>query len=170
MLINDKKINAGDLVASDFGLYQHLSIVSDHCSENGLPMLISATSRTGTVKEEDWHTVTRNKHTYITQTDSPYSVEKRLALARAQINNWEYSLFGSNCENFARGIMSGGNPVSSAQVMAATVGVAAAALIVGANSSNAPKTAIGFLTLLTVSVAAFVYLAKADEKTNNAAC
>ena len=167
MLINSKKINAGDLVASDFGLYQHFSIASDRCSENGLPMLISATKRTGTVKEEDWNTVTQGKHTYIVQTDSVYSVEKRLTLARAQINNWKYSLFSSNCENFARGIMSGGNPASSVQVAAAITGAITTVLVV-AKSSNETKTTICFLSLL--GAAASVYLAKADEKTNNAEC
>ena len=44
-----QNFNTGDIVGTDFIVYQHWSLVSDSFCKNGLPTLISATNRTGTV-------------------------------------------------------------------------------------------------------------------------
>ena len=43
----------GAAVITDFGPYDHYSIVSDRLGQDGKPMLISHTQRNGTVKEEE---------------------------------------------------------------------------------------------------------------------
>lgn len=57
-----QNLNAGDIVVSNFDVYQHWSLVSDSLCEKGLPMLISATKRNGTVQEESWDVVTQGKY------------------------------------------------------------------------------------------------------------
>ena len=59
-------IMPGDVVATDFGVYQHLSVVSNIVDETGKNKLISATKRTGAVKEENWDLVTQGRSTYKT--------------------------------------------------------------------------------------------------------
>ncbi|CAH8206859.1 lecithin retinol acyltransferase family protein [Vibrio aestuarianus] len=131
-------VKAGDIVVSDFGIYQHWSLVSDTFCEKGLPMLISATKRNGTVKEEPWHVVTQGKHTYPVKDTYERSVNEVLELARSQIDTWKYSLSERNCEHFTK--WATGIKVSSTQVVAGVSGAALGASLVGLCSEN-PKFA-----------------------------
>jgi hypothetical protein len=115
-----QNFNAGDIVVTDFGVYQHWSLVSDALCKNGLPMLISATKRNGTVQEEPWAVVTQGKHTYIAKKESQYSVMHTLQQARSQIGKWKYSLLDNNCEHFVK--WATGLKVSSTQVVAGRSG------------------------------------------------
>nr|VFJ91565.1 MAG: Lecithin retinol acyltransferase [Candidatus Kentron sp. LFY] len=124
-------VEAGDVVATDFGLYTHLSLVTDRFSDTGKPMLISASGRTGTVLEKDWDVVTEGRKTWITKTKvkSLMSVHEVLARAREQIGEWSYSVTGKNCEHFINWAM--GLEVTSAQVKAGAAGAAIGAAAVG---------------------------------------
>lgn len=129
--MNRIKVNPGDVVATDFGPYQHLSLVSDKQCKDGMPMLISATKRTGTVKEETWAKTTENKHTYVVDKPSTKEVENILYDARSRINVWKYFLSSRNCEHFVNWSL--GLKMESVQVtntiVAAFVGLAFSVLI-----------------------------------------
>ncbi|MDF9401348.1 lecithin retinol acyltransferase family protein [Vibrio sp. 1180_3] len=133
-----QNLTAGDIVVSNFGVYQHWSLVSDSFCEKGLPMLISATKRNGTVQEESWDVVTQGKHTYPAEVTYDRSVPEVLELARSQIGKWKYSLTDRNCEHFAK--WATGLKVSSTQVVAGTAGAVLGAGLVGLCSEN-PKFA-----------------------------
>lgn len=134
--LNTLKVQAGDVVVSNFGAYQHWSIVSDLVCDKGMPMLISATKRHGTVKEESWEKVTQGKRTYIAQVQCNMSVEDLLFNARSQIDNWVYSLTSKNCEHFVK--WAARIEVSSKQVAATTTGAVLGATFVGMCAEN-PK-------------------------------
>ncbi len=147
-------IHTGDIVVSNFGVYQHWSIVSDTFCENGFPMLISATKRTGTVKEETWDIVTQGKHTYPAKVNYDRPVTEVLELARSKIGSWNYSVSDRNCEHFAK--WATGLKVSSTQIVAGTTGAVLGASLVGICSEN-PKFAkflTGALALGTLAVIA----------------
>ncbi|WP_417446395.1 lecithin retinol acyltransferase family protein [Kangiella sp.] len=129
-------LKAGDIIVSDFGFYQHWSIVSDTFCDKGIPMLISATERNGTVKEEPWDIVTQGKHSYPIQARYIIPVNVALSLAKSQIGKWKYSVISSNCEHFVRWATR--LNVSSTQVIAGTSGVAAGLLLVALFAKN-PK-------------------------------
>ncbi|MGF1805846.1 lecithin retinol acyltransferase family protein [Aliivibrio sifiae] len=120
----------GDLIKSNFGGYDHWSIVSDSLCENGKFKLISATKRNGTVKEEEWDVVVNDKYTVVSNVESKYSPCETIANARSQIDSWKYSLFNNNCEDFV--YWASGINISSKQVVGsvtgATIGTAAVAL------------------------------------------
>lgn len=97
-----QNIKAGDIVVSNFSVYQHWSLVSDSLCGKGLPMLISATKRTGTVQEESWDIVTQGKHTYPAEISYDRPVSEVLEHARTQIGKWKYSVTDYNCEHFAK--------------------------------------------------------------------
>jgi hypothetical protein len=59
--MNTLEVQAGDVVVTTFGMDQHWSLVSDKFCSLGKNMLISATKRTGTVREEPWDDVTQGK-------------------------------------------------------------------------------------------------------------
>ena len=99
--MNYLEVNAGDVVVTQFDIYQHWSIVSDQCCSLGKNMLISATKRTGTVQEEPWDDVTQGKQTYISDVSTEKSIPQVLSDARSQIGSWKYSLTDGNCEHFA---------------------------------------------------------------------
>lgn len=111
----------GDIVVTNFGSYQHYSIISDRCDASGQFMLISATSRNGTVLEESFETVTQGKHSYIAKIESSLDAEQRLARARAQCQRWSYHLVNANCEHFAHWVL--GEKAQSKQVKLALRGV-----------------------------------------------
>lgn len=131
-------VKAGDIVVSDFGVYQHWSVVSDALCEKGLPMLISATKRNGTVEEEPWNIVTQGKYTYPAEVTYDRPVSEVLRLARLKIGDWKYSLADNNCEHFAK--WATGLKVSSTQVVAGATGAVLGASLVGLCSEN-PKFA-----------------------------
>ncbi|MDH5925917.1 lecithin retinol acyltransferase family protein [Vibrio lentus] len=133
-----KNLNAGDIVVSNFGVYQHWSLVSDVLCEKWLPMLISATQRNGTVQEESWDIVTKGEHTYLTEVTYDRPVPEVLEVARSQIGKWKYSLTDRNCEHFAK--WATGLKMSSTQVIAGATGAVLGASLVGLCSEN-PKFA-----------------------------
>lgn len=119
-----KNVKPGDIIVSDFGIYQHWSIVSDTlCSKNKY-MLISATNRNGTVREETWDEVTKGSNSYIVDLGSRDNLCKRdiLLKAKSYIGTWKYSLFNNNCEHFINFIVN--NELKSNQLTGATLGLA----------------------------------------------
>jgi hypothetical protein len=58
--MNTLEVQAGDVVVTTFGMDPHWSLVSDKFCSLGKNMLISATKRTGTVREEPWDDVTQS--------------------------------------------------------------------------------------------------------------
>lgn len=147
-------VKPGDVVVSQFGPYQHWSIVSDKMCSMGKYMLISATKRTGTVAEETWDTVTQGKTTYVANITSNKPIISILADARSQIGKWAYSVSSKNCEHFAK--WSSGLEFSSTQVKAgvggAVTGAAAIALL--AENPNAIKILSGAIVLAGIAVLA----------------
>lgn len=122
-----KNVKPGDIVVSDFGIYQHWSIVSDAiCSKNKY-MLISATNRCKTVREESWDEVTKGKNTYIVDLGHSLSVKEILLKARSYIGIWDYSLFSRNCEHFINLIV--GNKIKSNQVEGAVLGLVVGTMV-----------------------------------------
>lgn len=153
-------VKPGDVVVSDFGVYQHWSLVTDQVCEQGSPMLISATKRNGTVKEEKWIDVTQGKYTYVTNISFDRPLIDVLADARSQIGSWVYSVTNNNCEHFVKKIT--GLKVTSKQVTAGITGAAAGATLVATLSEN-PK-AIKILGVAALIGGIAVLAAKATEK------
>ena len=153
-------VSPGDVVVTNFGIYQHWSLVTDRVCELGNYMLISATKRNGTVQEEPWHVVTDNKETYVAEIETSYSVQQVLANARSQIGQWVYSVTDRNCEHFVK--WASGLKMSSTQVKAGVGGAVAGAAAVAVISEN-PKL-IKFLGGAVLVGGVAVLLAKAVEK------
>jgi hypothetical protein len=153
-------VQAGDVVVTQFGIYQHWSLVSDRFCSLGKNMLLSATKRTGTVQEESWDDVTQSKHTYVAISNSEKSIPQILSDARSQIGNWIYSVEDNNCEHFVK--WSSGLKVSSSQVKAGVGGAAVGAVAVAALAEN-PK-AIKILGGAVLLGGIAVMLSKAIEK------
>jgi len=127
--MNNKLVKPGDVVATSFGIYQHWSLVSDRVCARGKPMLISATERHGTVKEEAWDVVTKGHKTYVVNIPFCKPVHEVISAARTQIDSWKYSLTERNCEHFVK--WATGFEVSSTQVKAAVTGAVIGAVLVG---------------------------------------
>jgi hypothetical protein len=87
--MNNLVVQAGDVVVTQFGIYQHWSLVSDRLCSLGKNMLISATKRTGTVQEESWDDVTQGKHTYVAVSNTEKSISQIL---RCSFSNRELGL------------------------------------------------------------------------------
>ena len=134
--MNYLEVQAGDVVVTQFGLYQHWSLVSDRFCSLGKNMLISATKRTGTVQEESWDEVTQGKHTYVVVSNSDKSIAQILSDARSQIGKWTYAVADNNCEHFVK--WSSGLKVSSTQVKAGVSGAVLGGIAVAALAEN-PK-------------------------------
>jgi len=130
------EVKPGDTLVSEFGGYQHWSLVTDQVCEKGMPMLISATKRNNTVQEESWDKVTQGKHSYVAQVETNKPVEQILCDARSQIGKWRYSLTKQNCEHFVK--WAAGLEVSSRQITAGTTGAVVGAGAVAVLSEN-PK-------------------------------
>jgi len=130
-------VKPGNVVVTDFGLYQHWSLVTDRFCENGRNMLISATKRNGTVKEEPWDVVTQGKSTYVASVSYTTPVSEVLANARSKIGSWRYSVTDNNCEHFVK--WASGLKVTSTQVKAGVGGAVTGAAVVGLVAEN-PKT------------------------------
>lgn len=152
-------VKAGDVVVTQFGMYQHWSIVSDRLCGLGKNMLISATKRTGTVQEESWDYVTQGKYTYVVALDTNKSISQILANARSQIGKWVYSVTSNNCEHFVKWSLE--KDVSSTQVKA-FVGGAIAGGIAVATLAEKPKT-IKILSGAVLGAGLAVLATKAEE-------
>ncbi|GAB6069939.1 lecithin retinol acyltransferase family protein [Thiomicrorhabdus hydrogeniphila] len=161
--MKELKVKPGDVVVTNFGMYQHWSLVTDRMCELGNYMLISATKRNGTVQEEAWHTVTGGKETYVAQVEGELPLTQVLANARSQIGTWVYSVTDKNCEHFVK--WASGIQVSSTQVKAGVAGALTGVAAVAALSEN-PKL-IKFLGGALVIGGLAVYAAKALEKPSN---
>ncbi|MFC0118300.1 lecithin retinol acyltransferase family protein [Pseudoalteromonas xiamenensis] len=160
----NQTVTAGDIVVSDFGVYQHWSLVSDKICENGQPMLISATARNRTVKEESWEVVTQGKPTYPIKVTYDRPIVAALDLARSQIDMWKYSLTTNNCEHFVKWAV--GLEVSSKQVVAGVIGATLGAAIVKAYAEN--PTTIKMLGGSLALGSLLVVGARAIEKNSDA--
>jgi hypothetical protein len=158
--MNNLTVQAGDVVVTQFGVYQHWSLVSDRFCSLGKNMLISATKRTGTVQEETWDEVTQGKHTYVAVTNSEKSIKQILADARSQIGGWAYSVTDNNCEHFVK--WSSGLKVSSSQVVAGLGGAALGAVAVASLAENPKALKIIGGAVLIGGIA--VMISKASEK------
>jgi len=153
-------VKPGDVVVTNFGIYQHWSLVTDKYCNLLKPMLISATKRNGTVQEEPWDVVTGGEYTYVVDAKHKKTITEVLRLARSQIGNWSYSVADNNCEHFVK--WSTGLKISSTQVKNGVGGLALGAAIVGIVSEK--PTALKFLggALLVAGIA--VAVTKAVEK------
>ncbi|WP_067514981.1 lecithin retinol acyltransferase family protein [Endozoicomonas ascidiicola] len=153
-------VSLGDVVVTDFGIYQHWSFVSDAFCSRGKPMLISATKRTGTVKEETWDSVTQGKNTYITKIEKIKANSEILKAARSQIEKWIYSVDSNNCEHFVK--WASGLDVTSTQVVNTTAGLITGAALVGVVAEN-PKF-VHFVGGALLVGGIFLALTRAAEK------
>lgn len=127
--MRELEVKPGDVVVTDFGVYQHWSIVTDKLCELGLPMLISATKRNHTVKEEPWNVVTQGRDTYVVEMDFSKPVSDVLRDARSRIEAWPYSVTTGNCEHFVK--WAANLEIKSTQVVAAAAGAIAGVVLVG---------------------------------------
>ncbi|PVZ72320.1 lecithin retinol acyltransferase family protein [Pelagibaculum spongiae] len=155
-------VRPGDVVVTNFSIYQHWSIVTDKLCSLGNPILISATKRNGTVQEEPWHIVTDNKKTYVADMPMDIPISQLLANARSQIGKWEYSITSMNCEHFVK--WASGLEVSSTQVVKGVSATAAGIAVAAAVSEN-PR----LLKLLGIGIAIgglAVLASRAVEKNN----
>lgn len=91
----------GDVIISEMGGYQHWSIVSDRFGLDGNYMLISASKRTGTVREEPWDDVVGERRFWVDAASDRHSGLRAVERARKQIGVWSYSVTMRNCEHFA---------------------------------------------------------------------
>ncbi len=91
----------GTMIRTIHGFYSHHAIVSDRwCA--GKPMLISLSSKTGTVTEESWQDCIGNRDVSLAREQGRISSNQVLANARSAIGKLRYNLFTGNCEHFAR--------------------------------------------------------------------
>ncbi|MCM0147188.1 lecithin retinol acyltransferase family protein [Photobacterium galatheae] len=128
-------IKPGDVLVSNFTFgpfpYQHWSLVSDRKCPEGYYMLISASERTGTVREETVKLVTQGAQTYIADIRLQRPIEEVIANARKQIDIWKYSVTERNCEqflNFVAGLGLTSGQVKAGAVFGAIGGTATALL------------------------------------------
>ncbi|MBB1485929.1 lecithin retinol acyltransferase family protein [Oceanospirillum sediminis] len=119
----------GDIVVTTFGMYQHWSLVTDQMGVDGRYMLISATKRNGTVKEETWSVVTQGKPTYITRYTLKIPLGDVLKKARGQVDQWRYSVSRNNCEHFVK--WATGMKLSSRQVRSCIEGAVVGGVVAG---------------------------------------
>ncbi len=155
-------VKPGDVVVTDFGPYLHWSLVTDRLCHMGRYMLISATKRNGTVKEETWDEVTQGKKTYVAQVTYTNPLDKVLINARSKIGKWQYSVTDNNCEHFVR--WATGLQVTSTQVTAGVGGAVAGATLVSLLSEN-PKP-LKFLGGALFVAGLAMYVTRPKEKTS----
>ena len=153
-------VKPGDVVATNFGVYQHWSLVTDKYCDSEKPMLISATKRNGSVQEELWDVVTGGKYTYVVEAKHDKTIKEVLILARSQIGKWSYSVANNNCEHFVK--WSTGLKISSTQVTNGVGGLAVGAAIVGIVSEK--PTILKFLGGALLIAGMAIAVTKAVEK------
>lgn len=151
--------NPGDIISLNCITYNHYAVISDRMGPDFKPMLISASSRTGTVREEVWSNVIANEK--IKRHPRPHFIEPNLVLAnaRSQIGRWTYHLANRNCEHFVN--WCSGLGLKSRQVKwGASLGVAATlATFFLTEDKRALKTGAGLL----VGTSAGVLLGKSTR-------
>lgn len=109
----------------------HVGIVTDRSDQRGLPHVISASKRTGLVREETWSEFTQGAAVVRQNIGGRLPSHEVLRRARSQIGE-EWSLLWANCEHFVR--WAHGLPRESPQLKAAvatTTVFAFGALVVG---------------------------------------
>lgn len=119
------------ILALDCGYFTHVAFISDRIGADGYPMLIGASERTGTVKEEMWSDIVGGSRFEIIENPGELSVVEVLRNARNQIGNWRYNLLNNNCEHFvnwASGLPKTSKQVASGVMLGATVAAATYAL------------------------------------------
>ena len=100
LTILQTQFNPGDVLAISCGIYTHYTIISDQYGPDAKPMLISASNRTGTVREEIWSNVITNEKIKHHPKPRSVSAETVLKRARSQAGSWSYNLLNRNCEHF----------------------------------------------------------------------
>lgn len=157
------KFQPGDVVVTNFNGYQHWSLVSDSKCTDGEYMLISATKRNGTVREEAFKEVTQGCFTYKADGFNTSSANLfAVSRARAFIGRWKYSVLTGNCEHFVNFIFYG--EAKSKQV---NNGIAGAMIVGGLVTFTSKNPRIGQLLLLSVLASClFVYSSRANESTS----
>lgn len=158
--MNYLDVKPGDVVVTNFLIYQHWSIVTDKKCSDGKYMLISATKRNATVKEEPWDIVTEGHKTYKIEYERKDSIEEILSKARKQIDIWKYQLIGSNCENFIKSII---EIKGISQVSIASIGVPLTLFFVKTIMKNPTPFKIG-LTLIGTAGVLLISNRKTDTK------
>lgn len=122
-----KSINSpGAIVKVSMGLYDHFAIVSDRWYL-AKPMLISLSSRTGTVREESWYECAGDRNVVLSNIQGQLHPFHVLSKARIAVGRLKYNLLSSNCEHFAR--WAHDLKVESKQIQTAVVVVAGLALL-----------------------------------------
>ncbi|EIF8949807.1 H-REV 107-related protein [Vibrio cholerae] len=157
-------INPGDVIVSRFmfGIvpYQHWALASDKRCSKGYCYLISASERTGTVREEPAEDVIQGAPSYKADIVFKKSIPDVIEQARSQIDKWKYSLKDSNCEQFVN--WAAGLGITSKQVVnGAALGV------LGSTTTALLCEKPTWLKILGVGVACFalgVANTKAPEK------
>lgn len=118
----ESNLRPGELILTSMGNYEHKSIVSDQRCAAGKLMLISATKRTGTVREEPYDIVIMGRKTGYAQQQSDFPAHVVLENARSQIGKWQYQVLTQNCEAFVN--WASGLTVTSRQVNGVLSGAA----------------------------------------------
>ena len=78
---------------------QHVGIVSDHEDEHGLPLVISASKKTGRVSEETWLEFTGGKDATVYDFWGSLLGEQVVARARSKLGT-RWDVLVANCEHF----------------------------------------------------------------------
>ena len=121
-MVFEDTLQPGQLILTSFGNYEHMSIVSDCRCNDGKPMLISATARTGTVKEEPYDTVVNGRKTGLAPQQPTLPLHQVLLNARSKIGKWRYGFATRNCEVFA--CWAAGLKITSRQINGTLCGAA----------------------------------------------
>lgn len=120
-------LKSGDTVITDFSSYQHWSIVSDRVDSQGTPFLISASKRTGTVKEEPWNDVVQGQPTKVAIIEKKLPNDAILARAKTMIGKWQYAVISKNCEHFVN--WASNEEITSKQVVYGAIGFTTTAVL-----------------------------------------
>jgi hypothetical protein len=148
------QFNPGDVLAVFCTAYTHYSIISDQQGLDNKPMLISASNRTGTVREEVWSNVVGTAKVKVHPKPENIATSVVLENARSQIGSWTYSLKDQNCEHFVN--WCSGLGLNSKQVRNAALagGLLAFATALIAKDGRVIKTSIALVGGAALGVAA----------------
>ncbi|BAX55236.1 hypothetical protein FA893_16220 [Photobacterium damselae subsp. piscicida] len=161
MTISGYQVQPGDIVAVDFGRYDHWALVSDKVCHQGKRMLISATKRNGTVMEETWDEVTQGQKVVLSKLHCHNDVSGSLEKARSQIGVWQYSVYKRNCEHFIYWVLS--DKLRSKQVIGGVSGAVLGAI--GVVTLSKKPSVLKVLGGAWAGLTSGVILAKASNKT-----
>lgn len=136
LIVPFKGMTPGSTLAVDCGAFTHYAIISDQIGPDGMPKLISASKRTGTVKEEIWTDVISNEKTKILPFVGTLTAEEILSKARSRIGSWVYNVLSFNCEHFVNSCNN--LPFTSKQITA-SASFASIGAIIGYNMPKEHK-------------------------------